>query len=43
MYLSIMSPVYFGTDARQKKDLLDLASINPSDPFMGHLVHVLIT
>ena len=37
MYLSIMPPVYFGTNAKQKKDLLDLTSISPSDPFMGHL------
>ena len=37
MYLSIMPPVYFGTNARKKKDLLDLTSISPSDPFMGHL------
>jgi hypothetical protein len=28
---------YFGTRARQNKDLPDLASISPSGPFMGHL------
>jgi hypothetical protein len=26
-----------------KKDLLDLASISPSDPFIGHLAHVLMS
>jgi hypothetical protein len=36
-YLSKLPPSHFGTNAKQKKDLLDLTSISPSDPFMGHL------